>query len=337
MMNFINAVKELKNRRIIVSLGIIVVLALILLLSGKDKRSGDIPKIKSFDTADEIIIAKSSKQIKLYKKDDKWFIDEQAYPADKHILEKFEKDLKELDITDFITKEPYLAKYELNPEKAVRVTASSKGKIQRDVLIGKASPTFRSAYIKFTDDPRVYLASGNLSDTFNKSVGDLREKQIYKVERDEIVYFELLYGGKLSFEKKIEEIEEEADSQDTKENDKQEEKKTTKVETWICREYRNTAIDKNKVDSFVTSFGTINADSYPDVKKKEVKELVCLIKAKAYNKDIELRIHKKDKENYLCTSSESPYVFTLREGDAKKFFKKLADFKQNAAKKIKSD
>jgi hypothetical protein len=332
MMNLLNALKETKNRRIVISLGIIVVLVIFLVLSGKDKKSGDIPKIKSFDSADEIIIAKNNKQIKLFKKDNKWLVNEQAFPADKTKAEKLEKLMRELEITDFITKEPYLAKYELNPEKALSVIVKDNGKTYRDILIGKVSSTFRSAYIKFANDPRIYLANGNLTQEFNTDIGDLRDKQIYKFERDEVVYFELSYQGtKLSFEKKTEEIEEKSDAKDLKEKDKAKEKKKIKVDKWICKEYINTPLDKNKVDSFVMSFSSINADSYPDINKKDVQGMVCFIKAKVYNKDIELKIQKKDKENYLCSSSESPYIFTLNDGNAKKFFKNLADFKQDAA------
>jgi hypothetical protein len=333
MMNLINTLKDKKNRRIVLSLGVIIVLVIFLVFSGKDKKSGDIPKIKSFDSADEIIIAKNNKQLRLFKKDNKWLINEQAFPADKSKAEYLEKEMKELNITDFISKEPYLAKYELNPEKAVRITVKGNGKVYRDIFIGKASSTFRSAYIKFENDPRIFLANGNLSDEFNKDVEDLRDKQIYNVGRDEVVFFELVYGGKLSFEKKTEEVEEKSDAKDAKnakEKDKQKEKKKTKVETWICKEYRNTAIDKNKVDSFVTSFSSISADSYSAVEKKDIKGLVCQIKVKVYNKEIEFKIHKKEKENYLCTSSESPYVFALREDNVKKYFKSLADFKQDA-------
>jgi hypothetical protein len=325
MMNFLNTLKETKNRRIIISFAIIVVLVLFLVLSSKDKKSGSIPKIKSFDNAEEIIIAKNNKQLKLYKKDNKWLINEQAYPADKSKADKLEKDMKGLEITDFISKEPYLTKYELDPEKAVRVTVKDKGKIYRDILIGKASSTYRSAYIKFANDPKIFLAEGNLNEEFNKDVEDLRDKQIYKFERDEVVYFELLYGGKLSFEKKTEEVEEKSDGKDAKE------KKKTKIDKWICKEYVNTAIDKGKVDSFIMSFSSINADSYSDINKKDIQGLVCQIKAKVYNKDIEFKIHKKDKENYLCSSSESPYIFALKEGNVKKFFKSLADFKQDTA------
>ncbi len=333
MMNIMNTLKDKKNRRIVISFGIIIVLVFFLIISGRDKKSGEIPGIRSFDSADEIIIVKRSKTVRLYKKDNKWLVNEQAYPADQAKAESLVKQMKELDITDFISKEPFLAKYELDPEKAVRVTVKDKGKEQRDIFIGKASPTYRSAYVKFEKDPRVFLAEGNLSNDFNKDADDLRDKQIYKFGRDEVVYFELQYNGRLSFEKRTEEIEEKSEAKDGKglnEKDKQKEKKKVKVESWICREYRNTAIDKNKIDNFVSSFSSINADSYPPLEKKDVFGLVCSIKTKVYGKDIDLKIHKKDKENYLCTSSESPYVFAVREENVKKFFKGLADFKQDA-------
>jgi len=334
MMNLINTLKDKKNRRLAISLGVIVVLVLFLVVSSRDKKSGEIPRVKSFDSADEVLFLKSNKKIRLFKKDNKWMVNELAYPADQSKAEYLVKQMKDLDITDFITKEPYLSKYELDAEKAVRVTVKDKGIVQRDIFIGKASSTYRSAYVKFEKDPRVFLAEGNLSIDFNKEVDDLRDKQIYKFGRDEIVSFELLYNGKLTFEKKIEEVEEKSDAKEaknTQDKDKQKEKKKVKVESWICREYRNTAIDKNKVDNFANGFSSIVADIYPiAIEKKDVKGAICSIKTKVNNKEIDFVIHKKDKDKYLCTSSESPYVFALNEDNVKKFFKGLADFKQDA-------
>ena len=332
MRNLITSFKNSKDRKMAISIGIIVVLVLFLVFYDKDKKSGDIPGIKSFDNAEEIIIAKKDSQIKLYKKENKWVLNEQAYPADKAKAEQLEKSMKELEITDLITKDPYLTKYELDPEKAVRVTVKEKDKILRDVLIGKASSTYRSAYIKFADDNNVYLASGNLSVELNINLEDLRDKEIYKFGKDDVAYFELMYGGRLSFEKQTEEVEDTTDAKEAKENqDTPKEIKKIKVDKWICKEYRNTALDKSKVDSFLMSFSSINADTYPDMDKKDIKGLVCAIKSKVFGKDIVLNIHKKEKENYLCTSSESPYVFALREESVKKFFKSIVDFKQDAA------
>ncbi|MFH0974316.1 MAG: DUF4340 domain-containing protein [Spirochaetota bacterium] len=320
----------IKNKRIAVSLGVIAILALYLVFSGKDKKSGDVPDVKKLDAIDEILILKKDKQIKLSYKDNKWLINEQAYPADKQTVEKLEKDMKELEITDFISKGPYYTKYDLMPEQAVKVVVKNKGKTERDILIGKTSSTNRNTYVKFAGDEKVYLASGNLPDDFNKDVEELRDKQIYKVGKDEVLSFELLYNGRLSFEKKTEEVDEK-DNMHAKEKDKDKskEKKKIKTEKWICKEFPGIEMDKNKVDSFVNSISSVRADSFTDINKKDLSGVICQIKTKVYGKEIELKVHKKDKDNYLCTSSESPYVFILREGNTKRFFKTLSDFKQD--------
>ena len=86
----------------------------------------------------------------------------------------------------------------------------------------------------------------------------------------------------------------------------------------------------------MNSFRTIKADKYPELKKESLKKSVCTLKGRAFDKDILLKLHKQDDENnYICTSSESPYVFTLREFYAKKFFKKISDFTEAKKKKKK--
>lgn len=313
----------IKDRRIIISVSIIAVLLLYLLLYNKDKKSGDIPKLKGWDSIDEILITNKNKQIKLYLKDNKWLINKEGYPADKTKVEKLEKILKDLEITDVVSKGHYYEKYNLTNDAGISISATKDGKAKRDLLVGKVSSTYRTTYVKFANDIKIYLADGNLTDEFNKDVDDLRDKQIFQVTRDDIAWFELMYQAKLTFEKKTEEIEV---SQDNK-KDKQKEKK--KIDKWICKEFTNTEIDKNKVDSFLTSFSPIKADSFSDLKKKDMQGLLCSVKTKLFNKDIDIKIHKKDGDIYLCSSSESPYVFKLSDWNAKKYFKNIADFKQD--------
>ncbi len=334
----------IKDKRIIISLGFIAVLLIYLLLSNIKWKSGDIPSITGWESIDEIVISKQDKQqIKINNKDNKWLINKE-YPADPDKVVKLEKDMKELEITDYISKGPHYIKYDLTPEKAIRVIVKKAGVVKRDVLIGKASSTNRSTYIKFADNDKVYLASGNLYDEYSKDLDEFRDKQIYKIERKDLEWIELNYETKLTFEKKVEEVEEspekeakvEAKDKKDKKEKTDKEKKKQKIEKWICREYKSMNIDTNKINILLDSFSSIKAESYSDLKKKDIKELACLIKAKVYDKEILLAIHKKDKENYLCTSSESPFVFVLREWEAKKFFKKLDDFKVDLPKEKKN-
>jgi hypothetical protein len=323
----------IKNKRIAVSLGIIAIILIYLILSNVKWKSGDIPSITKLDNIDEMLISKLDKQIKIFNKDNKWLINNEGYPADPEIVNKLEKEIKDIKITDFISKGPHYFKYDLIPEKAIRVIAKKSGAVKRDILIGKVSSTNRNTYIKFADNGKVYLADGNLFNEYNKEISDIREKQIYKIERKDIEWLELTYqGARLTFDKKIEEIKETEQNPATNAKVKIDKKKKT-VEKWVCREFNNISLDTNKVNYFADAFSSVKADSFPDIQKKDIKGMECRVKGKAYGKEIELVINsKKDKENYYCTSTESPYAFVMREYEAKKYFKNLKDFKQEVQK-----
>lgn len=318
------------NRKLIISLGIIAVLVLYLLLVKSDRPSSRVPDVDQWEgECTEIVIDKKSEEkIRIYKKEGKWVLGEEAFPADITRVEKMITSMKELEITDFISDGPYYEKYDLTPGRAFRVTVKEDSKILRDVLIGKKSSTNRNTYIKFPEKKEIYLSSGNLVSDFDQEIADLRDKEIYNIDKDAVESLELVYNGKkLTFTKQVVEVKDEA----AKEG---EEAEVKKEEKWVCKEYKSLELSSNKVESLVNSFRTIKASSFPDIKKDAMRSSVCTLKGRAYNKDIILTIHKQDDEkNYLCTSSESPYVFTLREYNVKKFFKGISDFTEDKKKK----
>ncbi len=321
------------NKKIVISLSVIAVLLLYLLLAN-NKPSKNIPEIEEWvKECTEINIDKKGESlIKIYKKDNKWLVSEAGYPADNAKVKKLETTMKELKITDFVSKGSYYERYDLSPDKAIRVTVKRDDKILRDILLGKKSSTHRNTYVKFSNEKEIYLVSGGLADEFDKEVEEFRDKEIYSVGKDAVGSLELKYKGKkFTFEKIEEEKEEEG-----KPDSKVKEKKKKKVEKWVCKEFKRLKLDKKKVDALVNAFSSIKANSFPDIKKKSLKRPVCIIRGRAYNKDITLNIYTKDKDDkHLCSSSESPYVFTMNEWNAKQFFKKISDFTEKAKKKKK--
>lgn len=316
----------MKNNRIIISIGIIAVLVLYLLLANKNRRNGDIPNLPALKgSLDEIVISANNKQIKFAGKDGKWIINGE-FPADNARLEAVEKSIKDIEITDLISKGQYYQKYDLNPEKAIKVVAKISGEVKRDILIGKAGSTSRNTYIKLSGSNNVYLASGNLAEVFSKDIDNFMDKQIHKFSRSDIESLELNYQGRIYFEQKKE----------AAKDDKKDKKNEPKAETvkWISKDLSGAVLDEAKAGYLADAFAALKADSYPAKNKKDLTSYICLVAGKVQGRNIEFRIHKKDGENYLCSSSESPYIFTINEWTAKKFFKKKSDFKtENLQKK----
>ncbi len=322
------------NRKVLISVIVIAVLALLLII-GRRERSADVPEIEPWEgEAEEIIIQKKDDaRIRMLKKENRWVLNDEEYPADPQAVLKIDKAIRDLVITDLISEKPHYLRYGLE-EKALRVTAKKGGSVVRDLLIGKKSSTHRHTYIRFPDRPEIYLASGNLVDALEKTVDDLRDKEIFKVTPKGVESFQLHYGGrKLTFAKIKEKVpadsEEAEKEQQSKENSAK--KKEKEVEQWICEEHRQVQIDEGAINTVINSFNPLKADGFVSLKKDSLKNPRCVVTVKASQKNITLSIFDTEGEKekrYLCTSSESPYVFTLKKWSVEKYFKKLEDFKK---------
>lgn len=319
----------MKNRRLLISLGLIAVLLLYIVFS-RTNRSADIPEVESFESADDIMVKREKGPLHLYLKDGIWVINDEAYPADKTKVENMEKEMRDFKITDFISKSPFYEKYNLTEDKAVRVTVKKEGAVKRDILLGKKSSTNRNTYVKFPDKNEIYLASGDIVSVFDKEVNDLRDMGICEISPDSLASIELNYkGSRLKFVKETTEVKDAQAEKDNKVKEADKDKQPQKAEKWVCEQYRNAALDKNQVDAFVKAFASVKADSYSDMKKQDMKGVICSVKSRVQDKDIEHKIYKEDSDGkYFCTSTESPYVFMLADWKAKKFLKTIADFKE---------
>lgn len=318
------------NKRIIISLSVIFVLLLYLLI---DKRSGsNVPELEQWEgTADELVIKSSESTLKIVLNANSWLLNEKKFPADKKQVEGLEKKLKELELTDLISEKPHYLRYDLTPEKALRVTAKIKGAAVRDILIGKKSPTNKHTYIKFHSKPEIYMASGNLTTDFSKSVSDLRDKEIFKVAKGGIEKFSMKYRGRtMSFSKVM--VDDKAPSANKKKDNPANPVPPKKKEKWICNEYKGIELDANKINGIIGSFSPVSAESFPEIEKKKLRSAQASITLTAYKKDIVLEIFRMEQDDkkklYLCTSSESDYVFTMTEWKAKKYFTDITDLKK---------
>ncbi len=307
------------NKKLAISIGIILILSAYIFLRDV-KKSPRFPQLPSWEnSADEIIIKKNDSEIKISNKNGKWFINDEAYPADKNSVESIEKKMKNIKITDLISEREFLDKYGLSPQKRISVIVKKKGKLLRDIFIGKKSSTNRHTYVKFAQKPGIYLAAETFDRDLNRSVDDLRDKDIIKISGESISQFEINYKGRhFLFTKKVEEKEPEEGKEDKKDNKKTEPEKIVK---WICKGYEKAPLSTQKVNNLISGFNPLRASDYPKIEKKSLTKPLCTVKLKAYEKEIVLNIFKKgDGEKYISTSSEGPYVFTLDRWRVKKFF-----------------
>ncbi len=306
-----------QNKIFFLSIAAIALMAVYLFFGDFFRTSDYSSLINIKSDAEEIIIKKTGTEIKLIKKDGKWFVGKNMYPADAELIKNIEKDLKAIKISDQISKGDFASKYDLDPEKAVEIKIIFANKAQKIISAGKKSSTNKHIYIKTDGKPEIYLAAGNIDSAVTKSEDDFRNREIFKISPDSVSSFEISYKGlKFSFVKKAEERTEKILLPDGKTAS---EDKKVKADIWISTGNENIKLDSEKVAALISDLNPLRASSFIYDEKKPLNPLAA-IKLKSSGKDFELAVFEKKNDKYPAKSSESVYLFNLDENAAKKFF-----------------
>jgi hypothetical protein len=299
------------SKKIAVSIGIIAVLVLYLIVSNI-KRSSDVPDLKlPGGMADEILISRSNGTVKIFKKEGKWVINDEAYPADTKIVGDIEKRFREIRLTDLVSSKGYYAKYDLTPDMYTGVIFKKKNAVIQDFKIGKKSTTSQHTFVKIDDKPEIYLAEGTFDIVINKGQDDFRDREVLRISRDAVREFTVNYNGmELAFAR---EATKKPDAKGAKGKDEK-----PGGDQWVCRSFPGVALDAGRVNSLLQGLDPLRATSFPDIKKDVLPQRLCMVQIKAFQKDIILTLFKKDGQ-YLATTSENPYVFGVEKWNIEKF------------------
>jgi hypothetical protein len=304
------------NKKILISCSIIAVLLLYIIVTNV-RRSGDVPDLPKWDgSADEVLITSKEGAIKLFKKEGKWVVGENAYPADAKAIGEIEKRFRDMRLADLISSKAYYAKYDLTPDKYIEVILKKGDAILRKFKIGKKSPTNRHTFIRVDDQPEIYLAEGTFDLVLNKSLDDFRDREVLKINREAVSSFTVEYQGRTyAFSR------EQVKKADEKGAAKDSGKKPVRTSwgDWKCRGYESVLLDKSRVETLLQSLDPLRASSFPETPKEELPQRVCTVQIKSGQKDITLTIYKKD-ALYTGTTSEIPYIFSVDKWNIEKLF-----------------
>ncbi len=307
------------NKKILASLGLIALLAVVLLVLAR-KKGADLPRLGPWSgETEEIVIKRPGETVRLFRRDGAWLIGEAAYPADAQAVAGFEEKMKNLMLSDLISVREHYERYDLGGDRAIEVSLRSGGKLVRHVFIGKKSGTFRHSYVRLAERPGVYLAEGALSDEFGKSIDELRNREIFTEAKSGIDSIEILYGASvLTLKRKPAARPAQPEKKDAAPGE----------DRWECTGCGG-PVDANRIGQIAGSFAPFTAAAFPAVEKKSLGAPRCTVRIKTAGKRIELAFYSKIGDNrYLCTSTESPYVFTVDAWKAERYFVTAKDLKE---------
>jgi hypothetical protein len=249
------------NRKLVFSVGIILALSLYIFLSGR-KGPGDTPALKPWKgDATSITLQKGERTLALVMEGGRWFAGEKKYPADLNLVNDLVGKIRNMEVTDLVSEQPFYEKYGLTPGKAVNVTIKNGDSVLRRLSIGEAASTGRHTYVRIDEKPQVYQISETFMFGVNLSDEEFRDREICSISGDEITEVILSFRGRTaSFYKKQEDP---ARSPENKKGDKP-------AALWFCRETGMEPVNQAMVDSIVSSFSSMMAAGFVDADPKSL-------------------------------------------------------------------
>ena len=278
----------------------IIVLSAYLFFHNKDIDNYSIPEIPdiSEEKIESIEITQNNKTINCFKDNGVWVVTENKFPADKNIISEMTASISNLTITTLISEKENLQRYDLDKDKAILVIAKSSNKIVRQFCIGKTAPTQKHTFITLDDKKSTFHAKGNLRRMFNKSIDNLRDKQIQKFDSTKINNIEVSKGDlkRIITKKQLAQDDTEAKSE------------------WQCQD--NAELKQESADSIIKTVSNLRCSSYLETQTKSEFEnktpflKIVLNTDKAFEFTL---FPKTEQDKYIGISSESKYVFILED------------------------
>jgi hypothetical protein len=188
------------KKEYIILIGIIVLLALYLVYHKKDRTYYELPKLPEVKKADitSLKITKDDKIIELQKKDDKWLILPEKYPADSAKIGPLLDIISGLTVTAMVSETESYDRYELDDKQKISIVAMAGDKSARSFDMGKTAPSNQHTFIKLPGDKRVYHARENFRSKFDVTADSLRDLNVLAFDKTQIQQIEIQEKDKKS-------------------------------------------------------------------------------------------------------------------------------------------
>lgn len=300
------------TKRKITLLIITAVLLVIAILQGVVTNINPVKSVKFEADPDTILIESSSGTVKLAKHNGEWWVGDNNFQAKKTDVNSFINCVKEIKILEKIgsvSNELLEERYDLNKEKALKVTASLDGKTLRTLLIGKATSTAGQSYLTIDDKKDVYLVSGNYNTVFNKTEENLKSEYVFDLSSNDIINVNVTMNGSTWGVVRNSKL---SDAPEWAFTGAAEEKE----------------IDNSKANSWVQQLGSLKVNSWVDDSTVLPSNHVSTLNFQIGQEVTTVDVYKEgsgDSAQYICTSNRTPHKFELTSFNAGKYSKAMDD------------
>jgi len=295
----------MRTRKIIL-LTLIGVLACALVLQTVLSRPAVVKTLKLTEKPDTIVVEKvDGSVLKLAKDGGKWTVGDRAYPADQTEAGILADAIETVKVLDSVSRSGDDARYDLAEDTKMTITAKKGNTVLRTLTVGKAAATGQQSYLKIDGAKETLLVSGDFRHLFGKSEGDLRDKDIFTFKAGD--FSAIGVSGAQNYRLV----------------------KSGEAGEWSVaapKEQIAIQLDKAKVEAWLSSIGTLKADSFADENIRKDGNPFSEFSFDLGNRTAILTVIQETKDGkFVCVSSESPYPFILSEYSVKRFEKPLAE------------
>jgi hypothetical protein len=314
------------KKEYLVLLLIIIGLSIYLLQRTGDRTLYKLPAIPPVAKSDitKIQIEQGDEDVELTKKDDRWWIAPEHYPADSSRIQGMLDVLDDLTLTALVAQSGDDMRYELDDEKKISVKAWQQDRLVRDFEIGKTAPSFRHTFVKLAGDKRVFHARGNLRSRFDQTIDQLRDKQVLSFNIEDIQQIQIVDGGstlELALSRTAADEESPPDDSQTAEGP------SAAGGIWQTEDGKSAV--QEKVNQLLRSLSALKCQTFIEDKNEfDFTRPIRTINLTGPEKH-SLRIYAKiseDAQDYPATSSDSDDPFTLSSSQTEPILSPLTDF-----------
>jgi hypothetical protein len=293
----------------IILLIVIAALAAYLVVQKNGRTHYDLPSVARIPSKNitKLLIKNKDSLITLRKKGEVWVIEPQGYPADKGIVESLLADIGGLTVTALASEAGNEAVYELDTGHRIEAEVYEGDKPVRKIEIGKTSASGGHTFVELDGHAGIYHAENDLRRDFDKTIPDLRDKIVLKIDGD-INELVLTKNKKnLTIRKTL--------STAVMKGKKEQAKQETGPKWRIAG--KKPANDAH-VDDLINTLSNLTCDDFIEGKeKKDFRAPLYTVLLKGM-KTYTLAIYRGKDKTYAEVSSESSYPFQLSRWKAKK-------------------
>jgi hypothetical protein len=303
---------------------VIVALSVYLVMRRGDRTLYELPEMPKLSQKDitRLEITRGQTVIDLNKKDDNWYIAPKEYPADTDLVKGMLEGIEKLTLTALVSESKTYNLYDLTDDTRINVKAWQGDNLKRDIDVGKTASSFRHTFVKPAGNDRVYHARGNLRNTFETTVEDLRDKKVLTFAPADIQEIQII---KENQSLKLVRAQQPATDESTDADKKESNQPPKKSPVWQTPDGQRG--DEADVNQILNKLSNLRCETFiEDREKEEFTSPSITIELKGpqqYNLSIFDKPEGEDSQ-HPATSSASKYAFLLRDNDSESIMKSVS-------------